>query len=300
MLVAKYGEVTVTRGDRHEYLGMVWDFSTAGQVRVSMDAYVNRMLEGCGVEGTAKTPARDDLFERSGELSDSEVCKKKQEWFHSYAAKCLYLAKRLRLECLPTVGYLATRVTCPVLSDVSKLERLLRYVRGTRGQGLVLRIGTGRVRVTAPIDAAFAVHSDRKSHTGGAVVIGDGAVVLAKSSKQKLVTKSSTESELVGAADFASTAYGVQAFLRGQGYKLPPIRIEQDNQSAMALMAKGRPTSDRSRHIDIKYFWLHDREAQKEIEIVYVPTAQMGRANCLTKPLQGSQFVSERTELLGE
>ncbi len=50
------------------------------------------------------------------------------------------------------------------------------------------------------MDASFALHSDSKSHTGIAVFIG-GAMVFAASQKQKCVTKSPMESELVGLMD---------------------------------------------------------------------------------------------------
>jgi hypothetical protein len=51
------------------------------------------------------------------------------------------------------------------------------------------------------VDASYAVHTDMKSHMGG-VVSFDTGVVMGKSSKQKLNTKSSTEAELVGASDY--------------------------------------------------------------------------------------------------
>jgi hypothetical protein len=297
VLRSAYGELSEHRGERLQYLGIVWDFSQEGEVRATMAAYEKRMLEECGVEGTARTPATDDLFDRPE--GESAVCETDRAWFHSYVARMLYLAKHCRLECLPAVACLSTRVSAPTPSDVQKLKRVLRYVRGTAGTALVLRIGEGGVSVSAYVDASHAVHSDRKSHTGVAVVVGEGACVLAKSTKQKIVTKSSTEAELVGASDSAGCAYGVQRFLEGQGYTLPPITLAQDNQSTIALLKKGRSTSDRTRHIDVRHFWLSDRVAAGELNIEYLPTESMGRANCLTKPLQGAQFARERAELLG-
>eukprot|EP00978_Attheya_sp_CCMP212_P029180 scaffold102979_cov38-Attheya_sp.AAC.2 len=50
------------------------------------------------------------------------------------------------------------------------------------------------------VDTAYAVHLDMKSHTGGVLSLGKGAVYAA-SKKQKLNVVSSTESELVGVSD---------------------------------------------------------------------------------------------------
>jgi len=50
-------------------------------------------------------------------------------------------------------------------------------------------------------DAAYRVHDDMRSHTGGMMLLGRGTI-MSKSTKQRLNTKSSTEAELVGATDY--------------------------------------------------------------------------------------------------
>eukprot|EP00978_Attheya_sp_CCMP212_P031053 scaffold116059_cov41-Attheya_sp.AAC.1 len=50
------------------------------------------------------------------------------------------------------------------------------------------------------IDAAFAVHGDYKSHTGATLSLGKGTIT-SISCKQKINTRSSTESELVSIDD---------------------------------------------------------------------------------------------------
>jgi hypothetical protein len=69
------------------------------------------------------------------------------------------------------------------------------------------------------VDASYAVHNDMKSHTGGVVLFGRGAI-MSKSSKQKLNTKSSTEAELVGASDYLPYPIWGKKFLEAQGYVL--------------------------------------------------------------------------------
>ena len=110
------------------------------------------------------------------------------------------------------------------------------------------------------VDAAYGVHQDMKSHTGGTMLFGQG-VVLCKSSKQKLNTKSSTEAELVGASDYLpNTILWVKMFLSAQGYDVKENEFFQDNQSAMKLEKNGRALcGQKSRHIDIRYFFMKDR-----------------------------------------
>ena len=68
----------------------------------------------------------------------------------------------------------------------------------------MLRVG-GIMTVRAFIDASYGVHqASEKSHTGCAIVLGEAGVLSARSSKQKLVTKSSTEADFVGLSDSAA------------------------------------------------------------------------------------------------
>ena len=275
---------------------MVFDLTQPGEARVSMKGYVDSMLECCDTTGGARTPATDGLFEVR---PDSQaVMESERKEFHSTVAKMLYLAKRARPDCLMPVAYLATRVTKCTKDDQVKLTRLMRYVRETRERGIVLRAGKGGIEVRVFIDAAYASHADGKSHTGSCVVIGDTGVVHCKSCKQQIVSKSSTEAELIALSDLANQGLYTRNFLLAQGYNCGPVIIYQDNLSCMALMERGRSGAERTRHINIRYFWLNERVKAGEAIIRHKPTLQM-YANMLTKPLQGGQFINERKALTG-
>jgi hypothetical protein len=176
-----------------------------------------------------------------------------------------------------------------------KLERVLKYLNGSRELGIVLKPDKN-LCVHAFIDASYGVHVDGKSHTGVIIGIGKGPVY-AKSAKHKLVSKSSTEAELISLSDGSTQVIWTREFLIHQGYQLEAATIFQDNKSTMALVEKGRSTSERTRHVNIRFFFVKDRVDAGEIKIVYLPTAQM-TADILTKPLQGELFRRLRTELL--
>ena len=129
-----------------------------------------------------------------------------------------------------------------------------------------------------------------------AIVLGEAGPLFAKSSKQKIVTKSSTEAELVGLSDTASQAIHLRNFVIAQGYEVGPAVVYQDNMSTMALMKRGGPGSEKSRHINIRHFWLSEKVAMNEVVIEHLGTADMF-ANVLTKPVQGAQFIRERLGL---
>ncbi len=84
--------------------------------------------------------------------------------------------------------------------------------------GMVLSAAT-ILSVIAYIDASHAVHEDHKSHTGCIISLGQGPIYC-KSGTQRINTKSSTESELVGLTDSASPVLWTRNFLIAQGYNL--------------------------------------------------------------------------------
>jgi hypothetical protein len=184
------------------------------------------------------------------------------------------------------------------LDDIVKLTRLMRYVRDTRERGIMLRAGSDGVCIKVYIDAAYGVHSDGKSHTGSCVVVDDVGAVHCKSVKQQIVSKSSSEAELIALSDSANQALFMRNFFMAQGYSCGPVIVFQDNMLCMALIERGRSGAERTRHIDLRYFWLKERVDAGEAVVKHKGTADM-YANLLTKPLQGAQFVSERAALTG-
>jgi hypothetical protein len=125
------------------------------------------------------------------------------------------------------------------------------------------------------VDASYAVHEDMKSHTGGAISFGTGAV-MCKSTKQKLNTKSSTKAEVVGMSDYIPNTIWLRMFLEAQGYSVASNILYQDNQSAMHLEKNGRASAgQKSLHIDIRYFFIKDRLIQERMLIEHCPAEAM-------------------------
>jgi hypothetical protein len=125
--------------------------------------------------------------------------------------------------------------------------------------------------------------------------LGTGSVC-SKSVKQRLNTRSSTEAELVATSEQAGRPIHTRNYLLSQGYELGPARLHQDNQSTIILISSGIPGSDRTRHINIRQFWVKDKIDQGEIELVFCPTHQM-LADGLSKPLVGQPLKDSEIAL---
>ena len=294
-----FTKVKPSRGKRHDYLGMTLDYSVPGEVTISMTDYVKKMLKDFYLQDeikgqTAKTPAAEHLFNVNP--NGKKLSKNNAEAFHTTVAQGLFLCKRARPDIQPTVPFLCTRVKNPDEDDQKKLIRLMRYLNGTIDLALTLR-ADDITRALWYANIAFAVHFDMKSHTGGVLTMGKGAIQT-MSSKQKLTTKSTTEAELVGADDILPQLLWTKYFLEKQGYKCNP-KLYQDNKSAILLEKNGRESSGkRTRHIRLRYYFITDRIEKKDLQVKFCPTDDM-IADYMTKPLQGMKFRKFRKLIMG-
>ena len=295
----------------HEYLGMTIDYANKGRVCFSMFDYmsdiVDNLPEHLQTNRNTATPAADHLFDVNPDAEKLNA--ERAEEFHHYVAKLLFASKRARPDIQTAVAFLCTRVKEPDVDDAKKLIRLLGYVKDTLF--LLLTIGSdGTGNMYWYVDASFAVHQDMKSHTGGVLTFGIGGAVCV-STKQKINTKSSTEAELVAVDDVLPHNLWCRSFLKAQGYHANSTPnntqyightniLYQDNTSSIKLETNGRSScSKRTRHLNIRYFMVHDHLKRGNISsVVYCPTDDM-LGNYLTKPNQGSKFRKFRNAIMG-
>lgn len=297
LIEARFGKMTVTRGKRHTFLGMDIVFNEDGTVSIDMQSYIKESFEAFGedVSRGATSPASKTLFEVDKQSEPLSI--RPKEVFHSIVQKLLYVSHRGRPDIQLTISFLCTRVSRSTVQDWVKLKRLLQYLHNTIELNRVLGADDLSVLRTW-VDASYAVHEDMKSHTGGAISMGRGAF-MCKATKQKLNTKSSTEAELVGASDYLPSTIWARMFLEAQGYTITTNTFYQDNQSAMRLERNGRASAgQKSRHIDIRYFFITDRISGEKLSIEHCPTEEM-LADFFTKPLQGALFRKFRGVILG-
>jgi hypothetical protein len=147
------------------------------------------------------------------------------------------------------------------------------------------------------IDASYGVHCDGSSRTGMTIMLA-GVAIGCWSSKQKLVTKSSTEAEIVALSDGLTNAIWMREMVMAQGYKLNPTKIYEDNEGVIKIIKSGRSPKHRTRHLNVRHFFARNREELGDIEITYKPTKDM-IADAMTKPLMGAQFTKLSNELMG-
>ena len=297
---AKFPGLTIQRGKKLDFLGINLEFRDDGKLFMDTIEYLSGMVKefedeiGKTLNRTYTTPGSNWLFkvrEDSPKLSQD-----KADMMLKYIMKVAWAMKRTRPGLEPTNSFLMTRGHEPNKDDWHKLMRLMSFIKGTLNDKRIIGADSLHKMLTM-VDSAHAVHKDMRGHTGGLISFGTG-VVDTKSTKQKMNTRSSTETEYVGTSEYMPKNIYFEMLMGELGYKLKNY-IAKDNESEIKLLKNGRDSCTwNSKHIAIKYFWVTDRIKNGDIEVVYCPTEEM-LADFMSKSVQGSLFKNFTAALMG-
>jgi hypothetical protein len=294
------GSMTMSRGKIHKYLGMTLDYTVCGQVKITMFDYVDEILTAFDKAeprggGTNTNAVPDSIFK----VDDSfvKLDQNKAVEFHNLVAKTLYATKQARPDTCTAIAFLTTRVREPDKDDWTKVVHLKRYIRGNCMMPLILSAnGSGILKWW--VDASFTVHPNMHGHSGGDLSFGRGFPILS-STKKELNTRSSTETEIVGADDYIPEICWMRYFMKAQGYGVKDNVLFQDNKSSILLENNGKASSSkRTKHIKIWYLFITNRVRNEEVLVVWCPTGDM-IGDYVTKPLQQALFRKFRDQIMG-
>jgi hypothetical protein len=291
-LKTAFGEVSFTQSNTIHYLGMQLQFGNQAVI-MSMPKHIKDLLQDTKITSSAPVPHSQDLFDLdpNSELLDPNG----KEAFHSLVARLLYIAKRARPDILLPVQFLTTRVIAPTREDHRKLTRVLKYLHGTLDLHLTLKAREG-LPILCYVDASYGITPGCKGQTGIVISLGSGPIYV-RSTKQKIVAKSSTEAELIGVSDAFGEILWIRDFLTHLTNEERTAILFQDNTSSMHILENGIANGDHTKHINIRYAFVSERIRAKQIKLEHLNTDLM-IADMLTKPLPHNTFTLLRQQLL--
>lgn len=165
------------------------------------------------------------------------------------------------------------------------VKRMMRWCKRTRDYTMVLRGIKGDDLVMQIFtDASHATCPDTRRSISGVVIKLGGCTVLWKSLIQKIVSHSSTESELMALDKGSTIGMYVQWLVEVIGGKLiKPVQIFVDNQSAIT-MASNPVHPDRNLHVHARFFYIRDLVERGYFTICYLCTGdQIADLMCVFK-----------------
>lgn len=292
-LEERYGELKVNR-DNFSFLGANI-VRSVDEIKVDCSGYIIKTAYKYGITVPVDSPFPSNFDTKQGYRSTRDRDPADKEAYRSIVMSLMYVAKRVRLDILFITTLLATRVSSPLVGDYKTARRIMAYLLTDPTAGIQFNSDSDPVLKTYA-DASFNTHPDAKSHTGIVCTLLD-APVFFKSKKQTLISRSSTESEIIACESAVDIAMWIKRLCDEIGYSVDlPLTVFQDNQSAITLMCNGGFEKKRA-PINVKFEWIKERVEGEDIKLVYLPSSDM-RADILTKCLHGNNFIKLSGSLL--
>ena len=295
-VVDRYGDARFDDGEVLNYIGMTITQPHNGTIIVKQKEYIKKIVQDAGVTKTHISPNHPNLMTRKDKSKVQPLSRQGQTRYLSLLMSAMFLAKRTRPEILTAVCILAGRVQNPDNQDMIFLLRIFEYLNGSMDIGI--RYSPGDLKLTYWIDASYSLHHDSRGHSGIMATLGrNNAPIYVKSQKQKLNTRSSTESELVATDEGVLHLLWFILVMNFLGYPSLPVTVYQDNQSTIRVCQTGQSKSGRLKHMVVRYNFIHSQQENNIITFKYIKSSDM-LADILSKPVDNPTFLRLRKRML--
>ncbi|XP_062100076.1 uncharacterized mitochondrial protein AtMg00810-like [Humulus lupulus] len=270
-------------GDLHFFLGLEVSWSSTG-MHICQTKYFRDLLTKTGMMDSKplSTPiALGSLSLHDGTLLPSATA------YRSIVGALQYCTLT-RPDLAFVVNKLCQFMHSPTDVHMQAAKRVLRYLKGTTHLGLFLHPTTDHT-LYAYTDADWAsCPDDRRSTSAYCIFLGHNLISWS-SSKQKVVSRSSTESEYRAMANGAAEVSWLQSLLSELGMPLPhPPVLYCDNVSTLHL-SSNPVLHARTKHVELDYHFIRERVLRKDLLLSFTPSSDQ-LADCLTKPLITTRF----------
>jgi histone deacetylase 1/2 len=189
----------------------------------------------------------------------------------------------------------------PEETHVRAIKRVVGYLKKNINYGMWFRnneIGDEkRIIVEAYADASFADEKKSRKSTYGYCIFVNGNPIVWKSGLSPIVTQSCTETEYIAICQCAKEMSFISNLATSIGLEVhKPMRILSDSESAIAI-AKARTLSQKSKHIELRFYYIRDKVKNGEIAIEKVGTDD-NVADMFTKALGRIKFQKHRDSIM--
>lgn len=271
------------------FLGIKFE-KTEGTIRLTQEDYAKQVLETYSMQDSKPT---DTPLALDKGYQENESHKVIAFPFREAVGSLLYISNKTRPDLAFAVNFCSRYTTNPGNKDIQNVKRILRYLQGTIQLGIKYKEKECQ-KLIAYCDSDYAGDLDTRKSTTGYVIYYKGGLVGAPGSNKlwPLDYRSRIHSSirvlqrtLVPKSDNRRTC------------REDSRKMHVDNQSAIKIIKNGT-FNKRSKHIDVRYHFIHEKVEENSIKINYVKSdAQV--ADILTKPLGKHKFDLHREKLVG-
>jgi hypothetical protein len=182
----------------------------------------------------------------------------------------------------------------PSSQHLAEADRVITYLYHSRYLAIKYSGKDPRQEVfQAASDASFADDSaTRKSSQGFVLSLFNGPVAW-QASKQKTVTTSTTEAELLSLSHSAREVISIMRLFHQISFDPQHVPVILcDNQQSVRLIQAERPQlTTKLKHVDIHHFWLRQTWKDNTVQVQWIPTHEMP-ADGFTKRLSKRKHLA--------
>jgi len=307
-------------GEMEFVLGLeVYQDISTKTIKLTQTRYITEMLQKFGLSdsNSTSTPMQQNslLSKSQCPKTDAEKLEMEKVPYREAVGSLLWLANGTRPDIAYAVGQCARFLSNPGKAHWDAVKRIMRYLKGTSTIGITyngnkeivtygftkgdLPIQNPKINPQVFADADYANDPDsRRSITGYTYMLAGGPISW-QSRQQKSVALSTMEAEYMAACAATQEAMWLRMLLHDLGMGADePMALNEDNQSYIAF-AKSHGDHRRSKHIDVRYHFVNEKIAEKQIVMKHVAT-EFQLADMLTKALPPPTFINLRVMMLGE
>jgi hypothetical protein len=293
----------MTQNEPDYFLGMRIERHANGDILLTQDAYVKRLLENFNMAKTrtVSSPASPTRLSKNDcPATELERAEMNDVPYRQAVGALMYLAIHTRPDIAFAVNQASRFLSNPGKTHWIAIKHLLAYLKETPNHGLIFKADTeSEPLVEGFSDADWATDKDdRRSYSGYAFFLY-GNIISWRSKKQPTVALSTCEAELIALCLAMKEALFLRGILIEIGLmtQQDAVPIHEDNQGALAIATDdSRSRSERTKHIDIKYFRVQEEVQQGTITVDYLATDKM-TADMFTKPQPPIIFIRNKALL---
>lgn len=279
-------------GLMHYFLGIEVIQSDAG-VFLSQKKYVADILDRFQMKDCNPTSTPVDCGMK---LHKDDGGKKVDSTLYKQIVGSLMYLTATRPDITYSVSLISRYMENPTELHLLAAKRILRYLQGTRNIGMYYKKGEKSDLIGYTDNDYAGDQDDRRSTSGYVFMLGTGAISWS-TKKQPIVTLSSTEAEFIAATACACQAIWLRRLLAELRFKQDgATTVFCDNISTIKL-SKNPVLHGRSKHIDVKFYFLRDLCKDKEIDLLHCKSEDQA-ADIFTKAVKRELFMKLR-KLIG-
>jgi len=233
-------------------------------------------------------------------LDGDVISNEEQKQFRSIIGSLLYLVKLSRPDLNNAVRELSKVMDGATPGQMKELKRVLSFVSATKNKGLKMKFTHDYpFKIEMYSDSDFGGDKENRKSVSGLIILINSTPISWRSKGQNTVSLLSTEAEYIALSEAVREVKFISQVMNVLEMEfIKPINVYVDNIGAIFL-AENRNSSDRTKHIDMKYHYVRDVIDEGLIAVKFVKS-ENNLADLFTKNLNGELYEIHSKLLLTE